>query len=84
MCVIHLLQSQSFSEYQPFGITESRLDFRIIDHSISIPNCYIMRRNPQLPGQTGISVSACASVCPAGPLHTDAKTWKMTKWNVFG
>ena len=51
----NFLQSQSSSEYQLFGITESRLDIRITDHSISIPDYYIMRRDPQLPGQIGIA-----------------------------
>ena len=59
MC--NFLQSQSSCEYQLFGITESRLDFRITDHSISIPNYYI-RRDPQLPGQTGIAVYVHQSV----------------------
>ena len=60
MCVIFC--SQPSSEYQLFGITESRLDSRITDHSISIPNYYIMRRDPQLPEQTGISVYVHQSV----------------------
>ena len=60
--VCNFLKSQSASEYQLFGITESRLDFKITDHSISIPNYYIMRRDPQLPGQTGISVYVHQSV----------------------
>ena len=60
MC--NFLQSQSSSEYQPFGITESRLDFRITDYIISIPNYYIIRRDPQLPGQTGIAVYVRQSV----------------------
>ena len=60
MCVIFC--SQSSSEYQLFGITESRLDFRITDHSISVPNYYIVRRDPQLMGQTGIAVYMHQSV----------------------
>ena len=60
MCVI--FRSQSSSEYQLFGITESLLDFRITDHSISIPDYHILRRDPQLPGQTGIAVSVHQSV----------------------
>ena len=45
-----------------FGITESRLDFRIADHSISIPDYHIIRRDQQVPGQTGIAVYACMHV----------------------
>ena len=57
MCVIF-----ESSEYQLFGITESRLDFRITDHSIRIPNYYIIKRDPPLPGQTGIAVYMHQSV----------------------
>ena len=60
--VCNFLQSQSFSEYHLLGITESRLDFRITDHSISIPDYHITRRDRQLPGQTGIAVSVHQSV----------------------
>ena len=60
--VCNFLQSQSSSEYHLFGITESRLDFRITDHSISIPDYHITRRDPQLTGQTGIAVSVHHSV----------------------
>ena len=75
--VCNFLKSQSSSEYELFGIAESRLDFQTIDHSISIPDYDIMKRDPQLPGQTGIAVSACASVCPGH--YTQTQTWKMTK-----
>ena len=60
--VCNFLQSQSSSEYHLFGVPESRLDFRITDHSISIPNYHIIRREPQLPGQTRIAVSVHQSV----------------------
>ena len=60
--VCNLLQSQSSSEYHLFGITESRLDFRITDYSISIPDYHIIRRDPQLPGQTGTAVYVHQSV----------------------
>ena len=79
--VCNFLQSLSSSEYHLVGITESRLDFRITDHSISIPDYHITRRDPQLTGQTGIAVF-CITL--SRPLHTDAKTYKMTKFNVFG
>ena len=58
MC--NFLHSQSSPKYQLFGITESRLDFRITDHSISIPD--IIRRDPKLPGQTRIAVYVHQSV----------------------
>ena len=57
-----IFYSQSSSEYHLFGITESRLDFRITDHSISIPDYHIIRRDPQLPGQTGIAVAVHQTV----------------------
>ena len=60
MCVIFC--SQSSSEYHLFGITESRLDFRITDHGISTQNYHIIRRDPQLPGQTGNAVYVHQSV----------------------
>ena len=60
MCVIFCRVSHP--QYQLFGITESRLDFRITDHSISIPDYHITRRDRQLPGQTGIAVSVHQSV----------------------
>ena len=60
MCVIFC--SQSSSEYHLFGVIESRLDFRVTDHSISIPDYHIIRRDPQLPGQTGIAVYVHQSV----------------------
>ena len=60
--VCNFLQSQSSSEYHLFGITESRLDLRITDHSISIPGYYSIRRDLQLPGQTGSAVYAHQSV----------------------
>ena len=60
--VCNFPQSQSFSECQLFGITESLLDFRITDNSISIPDYHTIGRDPQLPGQTGIAVSVHQSV----------------------
>ena len=60
--VCKFLQSQSSSGYHLFGTTESRLDFRITDHSISIPDYHIIRRDQQVPGQTGIAVYACMHV----------------------
>lgn len=62
--VCTLLLSQSSPDYHLFEITESRLKFRITDHSISIPDFYIIKRDPQLSGQTGIRLCVCASVYP--------------------
>ena len=60
--VCNFLQSQSSSKYHLLGVTESRLDFRITDHSISFPDYHITRRDPQLPEQTGIAVYVHQSV----------------------
>ena len=43
--------SQSSSGYHLFGITESRLDFKITDHSISIPDNHNTRRDPHCRGR---------------------------------
>ena len=48
--------SQSTSNYNIFGITESRLDFRISDQGINIPNYCISRKDSIVIGQTGIAV----------------------------
>ena len=60
--VCNFLQSQSSSEYHLFGITESRLDFRITDLGVSIPDYHTIRRDLQLPGQTGIAVAVHQTV----------------------
>ena len=60
--VCKFLHSQSSSEYLLLGITGSRLDFRITDRSISIPDYHILRRDPQLPGQTRMAVYVRQSV----------------------
>ena len=48
--------SQSTPNYKKFGITESRLDSRISDHDINIPNYCISRKDLLVIGQTGIAV----------------------------
>ncbi len=48
--------SQSTPNYNIFGITESRLDSRISDQDISIPNYCISRKDSIAIGQTGIAV----------------------------
>ena len=44
--VCTLLLSQSSPDYHLFEITESRLKFRITDHSISIPDFYSYKTGP--------------------------------------
>ena len=48
--------SQSTPNYNIFGITESRLDSRISDLDINIPNYSISRKDSTVIGQTGIAV----------------------------
>ena len=48
--------SQSTPNYNIFGITESRLDSRISDQDINIPNYCISRKDSIAIGQTGIAV----------------------------
>ena len=78
MC--NFLQSQSSSEYQLFGITESPLDFRITDHSVNIPNYYV-RREPQLPRQTGTAVYMHQSV--QAITHRRRDTEVLTGWSKY-
>ena len=48
--------SQSTPNYNIFGITESRLDSRISDQDVNIPNYCISRKDSLVIGQTGIAV----------------------------
>ena len=48
--------SQSTPNYNIFGITESRLDSRISDQDINIPNYCISRKESLVIGQTDIAV----------------------------
>ena len=48
--------SQSTPNYNIFGITESRLDSRISDQDINIPNYCILRKYSIVIGQAGIAV----------------------------
>ena len=48
--------SQSTPNYNFFGITESRLDSRIYDEDINIPNYCISRKDSIVIEQTGIAV----------------------------
>ncbi len=45
-----------------FGFTESRLDYRISDDSVHIPEYTVIRRDAQAPGQTGIAVYVHSSI----------------------
>ena len=47
---------QSTPNYNIFGIRESRLDSRISDQDINIPNYCISRKDSIVIGQTGIAV----------------------------
>ena len=47
---------QSKPNYNIFGITESRLDSRISDQDINIPNYCISRKDSIVIGQAGIAV----------------------------
>ena len=51
-----LFLSQSTPNYNIFSITESRLDSRISDRDINIPNYCISRKDSLAIGQTGIAV----------------------------
>ena len=48
--------SQSTPNYNMFGITESRLDSRISDQDINIPDYCISRKDSFVIGQAGIAV----------------------------
>ena len=55
--------SQSTPNYNIFGITESRLDSRISDQDINIPNYCISRKDSLVIGQIGIAYTAIP-ICP--------------------
>ena len=71
--------SQSTPNYNIFGITESRLDSRISDLDINIPNYCISRKDSLVIGQTGIAYTTLLLT-----LHTGVKTLKVTLSNAFG
>ena len=48
--------NQSAPSYNLFGVTESRLDFRISDQEVNIPDYRIQRKDSTAVGQTGIAV----------------------------
>ena len=73
--------SQSTPNYNIFGITESRLDSRISDQDINVPNYCISRKDSLVIGQTGIAVYIHNSI--ADITHR-RKTLKVTLLNAFG
>ena len=54
--------SQSVPSYNLFGITESRLDSRISDQDINIPNYFVTRKDSTVVGQTGLAVYIYISI----------------------
>ena len=76
MCVF---LSQSTPNYNIFGITESRLDSRISDQDINLPNYCISRKDSIAIGQTGITYTTLLLT-----LHTGVKTLKVTLSNAVG
>ena len=48
--------NQSAPSYNLFAVTESRLDFRISDQDVNIPDYRIQRKDSTAIGQTGIAV----------------------------
>jgi len=72
MCVF---LSQSTSSYNIFGITESRLDSRISDRDINIPNDWISRKDSTVIGQTGIAVFIHSSIGDITHRRQDLKNY---------
>ena len=54
--------NQSAPSYSLFGVTESRLDFRISDQDVNIPDYRIQRKDSTAIGQTGIAVYVLDSI----------------------
>ena len=73
--------NQSAPSYNLFGVTESRLDFRISDQDVNIPDYRIQRKDSTAFGQTGIAVYIHDSVTDITHRRHDLK---VTVWNVFG
>ena len=71
--------SQSTPNYNIFGITESRLDSRISDQDINLPNYCISRKDSIAIGQTGITYTTLLLTLPTG-----VKTLKVTLLTAFG
>ena len=67
MCIF----SQSTPNCNMFGITESRLDSRISDQDINIPDYCISRKDSLVIGQTGVQYTYTTLLLT---LHTDVKT----------
>ena len=73
--------NQSAPSYNLFGVTESRLAFRISDQDVNIPDYRIQRKDSTAFGQTGIAVYIHDSVTDITHRRHDLK---VTVWNVFG
>ena len=71
LCV---LLSQSTPSYNIFGITESRLDSRVSDRDINIPNYCISRKDSTVIGQTGIAVYIHNSIADITHRHQDLES----------
>ena len=63
--------NQSAPSYNLFGFTESKLDFRISDQDVSIPDYRIRRKDS-------------TAMTPQQTSHIDVMTLKVTVWKVFG
>ena len=69
--------SQSTPSYNIFGITESRLDSRISDLDINIPNYCISKKDSTVIGQTGIAVYIYNSIAD---ITQASRPWKWPCW----
>ena len=70
---------QSTPNYNIFGITESRLDSRISDQDINIPNYCISRKDSLLLDKLVLQYTYTTLT-----LHAGVKTLKVTLLNAFG
>ena len=73
--------SQSTPNYNIFGITESRLDSRISDQDINVPNYCILRKDSIATDRLVLQYTYTTLLLT---LHTGVKTLKVTLSNAFG
>ena len=60
---ISVLMNRTYPEtFHIFGISETRLDACISDTAINLPNYLVFRRDPVLPGETGVAVYIHSSI----------------------
>ena len=57
-----------------FGVSETRLGSHIIDEAVSVANYSVFRRDPSVPGQTGIAAYVHTSICPLIRRRADLET----------